>query len=288
MDGIAVAVHGDERMGEFFSLSEDEVFRACIDPRDIVARICDGASVGFLSIRSGDRSVRVSRTFPSLEVADGSRPRCESYSVMVTLVGYQDFADDERIHSEYENWLDLFDHGIGRNRFCRSYGESKDIMLEYQLRPENVEPLLRRLRVGLDASVEVHGDIQELQEFKPAGFDLAGCSLRFGFRGLYSVYSDSQGVGVTNYPFEAYDRFCKLVDCDLPGILASVGRRRCSFRCKDGSITRTLGGNRFDVYRTKTRRTVSIGFEQYADEDPPVRLFSGGVRKQLAGIGIKV
>lgn len=111
---------------------------------------------------------------------------------------------------------------------------------------------------------------------------------RYGFRGLYSVYPEWPVHGVTNYPNEACSRFCSLVDSKDSRVLASIGRRHCAFRCQDGRITRTLEGNRFDVCRTKTRRSVTVSFDQYSDEEPPVRSFSGGVRARLAGLGVKI
>lgn len=288
MDGIVVAAHGDERMGDFFTLSKDQVFRACIEPRDILARVCDGAALGFLTIRLEDRSVHISRTFPTREVDDCSIPQFDHYPVMIALVAHQGFSDDKSIHAEYERCLDLLEPIAGGNRFTLSYEEIKKVLMHFQLAPKNLPKLLRKLGVGEDGVVKAHGEIQELHQFGPADFDLAGVALRFGFRGLYSVYPEHATYSVTNYPLVDYSRFCDLVDMGFPNILASIGRRYCSFHCKDGRITRTLEGNRFDIYRTKTKRTVTVSFDQHADEDPPVRLFSGGVRSKLASIGIEL
>jgi hypothetical protein len=143
---------------------------------------------------------------------------------------------------------------------------------------------LRKLGLGENQNLAAYGEVQEKVEFKRFSVDLK----RFGFRGFYSVYPQWPIHSSTNYHADAYGRFCAMVDLGSPGVSGSVGKRYCSFRCQDGRNTRTLALNLFDIYRTKTRRSLTVSFEQYADEDPPVRAFSGGVRKRLAALGMKI
>ena len=284
MDGISVAAQGDERMGKYFSLADDEVFKACTDSEEILQKICDGASFGTLCVSGDGWNVRLCRRYPRLVVDDCTVPTREHYSVTVKLIAHPSFGDDAAIMREYARWLDPLETPDTANQITQSHGETKDVLMGYRIRASHVPALMRRLGLGRGNGVGAYGEVQETEKIRNFSVDLA----RYGFRGLYSVYPEWPVPGVTNYSSEASNRFCALIDANDNGVLASVGRRHCAFRCKDGRSTRTLEGNRFDVYLTKTRRSLTVSFDQYADEDPPVRAFSGGVRARLAGIGLKI
>ena len=284
MDGIAVCASGDERMSEFFSLADDEVFKACTDPRDILEKLTDGGSFGWICIDHGQWNVRLSRHFPKRVEDDRSVPVRDHYDACVTLKSYPHFNNEEQKLADHESWHGPLEPPIWGNRVSEFWGTTKDLLMSYRIRTANVVDFLAKLGIGKDGSLETYGEVQEKVAFEPSQIDLK----QFGFRGLYSVYPEWPTPSSTNYPSDAYERFCALVDSGGPGVLASVGKRYCSFRCQDGKHTRTLALNKFDVHRTKTKRSLSISFEQYADEDPPVRAFSGGVRKRLAALGMKI
>jgi len=284
MDGVCVAVQGDERMGEYFSTTDDEVFKACTNPKEILQKICDGGSIGTLCVSGGGWSVRISKQFPRLVVDDSKVPCRDHYSVTVTLIAPDCFRDDAAIQQEYTRWLVPLETPDRANRVSRIHGVTKDVAMGYRIRASLLPAFMSRLGLGERNEVEAYGEVQEKGQLTNFSVDLA----RYGFRGLYSVYPEWPIHGITNYPNEACTRFCSLVDSHDSRVLASIGRRHCAFRCKDGRSTRTLEGNRFDVYRTKTRRSVTVSFDQYADEDPPVRAFSGGVRARLAGLRVKI
>lgn len=284
MDGICAVAWGDERMGEYFSITEDEVFKACTDSKEILQKICDGASVGTLIVGGDGWSIRLCRRYPRIVPDDSTIPCWEHYSVTVALIGHPSFGDDAAIKEEYARWLDLLEEPDSTNRITQSYGATKDVLMGYRIRASQLPAFMRRLGLGERNGDVAYGEVQEMERFTSFSVDLA----RYGFQGLYSVYPEWPIHGVTNYPSEACTRFCALIDAHDSGVLASVGRRHCAFRCKDGRSTRTLEGNRFDVYRTKTRRCLTVSFDQYADDDPPVRAFSGGVRNRLAALGVKL
>jgi len=283
MDGIVVAAHGDERMGDFFSPAADEVFKACIDRREIFQKLADGSSLGMLCINRRDWSVHINRTFTKTVEDDRTVPNRDHYSVRVNLKSYPHIGNDARKMTDYATWLDPLEPLTG-NRVSESWGITKDLNMFFRVRPSDLVPLLRKLGLPDGRDVEAFGDVQERVKLTMFTVDFS----RFGFRGLYSVYSEWPVNSSTNYPNDAYVRFCGIVDSKNSGVRASVGRRNCAFQCKDGRTTRTLDGNQFDVYRTKTRRTVTVSFEQYADNDPPVRMFSSGVRKRLAALGAAI
>ena len=156
--------------------------------------------------------------------------------------------------------------------------------MHYRIRASRVPEFLRYLGLNEPNRVQAHGEVRELGNITPYPLELSS----YGFRSLYSVYPEWPIAGVTNYQGPACARFCELVDVPDSGVLVSVGRRHCAFRCKAGGCTRTLAGNQFDVYCTKTRRSLRVSFDRYADEDPPVREFSGGVRSRLAQLGMKI
>lgn len=284
MDGISVSAHGDERIGEYFSVSDDEVFKACADTREVLQKLCDGSSVGYLCVSGDGWSVQLCRHYTKIVVDDCTVPSRDYYSVIVTLIGSPCFGDDAAVQQEYTRWLAPLEEADTANRITRSYGVTKDVWMSYRIRSSQVPAFMRRLGVGDRSGVEAYGEVQETGKITSFSLDLD----RYGFRGLYSVYPEWPFPGVTNYSSEACGRFCALIDAHGSGVLASLGRRHCAFRCRDGRSTRTLEGNRFDVYRTKTRRSLTVSFDQYADEDPPVRTFSGGVRTRLAVLGVKL
>ncbi len=284
MDGLCVAAQGDERMGEYFSTTDDEVFKACTNSKEILDKISDGAAIGTLCVNSGGWTVRLCRQFPRLVVDDSKVPFRDHYSVTVTLIGPDCFWDTAAIQQEYTKWLVPLEAADRANRVTRIHGATKDVSMAYRLHASQLPIFMRRLGLGERNEVEAYGEVQEKGQFTNFSVDL----VRYGFRGLYSVYPEWPIHGITNYPNKACTRFCTLVDAHDSRVLASIGRRHCAFRCKDGRKTRTLEGNRFDVYRTRTRRSLTVSFDQYADEDPPVRAFSGGVRARLAELRVRI
>lgn len=148
MDGVCVAVHGEERMGEYFSTAKDEVFKACDDPKEILQKIGNGASVGTLCVNGGGWSVRLSRQFPRWVVDDSKVPCRYHYTVTVTLIGADAFRDDAAIEQEYSRWLvplELPDQG---NRVSRIYGATKDVAMGYRIRASLLPAFMSRLGMG--------------------------------------------------------------------------------------------------------------------------------------------
>jgi hypothetical protein len=284
MNGIVVTAAGDERMADFFSIAQDEVFKACTDPREILDKLSDGASLGRLCVDHRQWNVRLSRHFPKQVEDDCSIPLRDHYSVTVTLKSYPHIINEARKLADHASWLAPLEPPMWGNRVCENWGSTTDLLMLYRIPIPDVLAFLRKLGLGENQNLEAYGEVQEKVEFKRFSVDLK----RFGFRGCYSVYPEWPIHSSTNYRADAYGRFCTLVDSGSPGVLGSVGKRYCSFRCQDGRNTRTLALNQFDIYRTKTRRSLTVSFEQYADEDPPVGAFSGGVRKRLAALGMKI
>lgn len=93
MTGICVTAHGDERMGRHFSIRDDEVFKACIDPLEIFRKISDGATLGTLFVRGDGWNIRLCRNFRRASVDDCAVPAREHYSVAVTLISHPSFGD---------------------------------------------------------------------------------------------------------------------------------------------------------------------------------------------------
>lgn len=284
MKGICVVASGDERMGRYFSVAEDEVFKACTNSAEILQKVCDGASVGRLCVHAESWRMNLYRRYPRIVVDDATLPSRDYYFVSVTLIASDCFENKAAIEKQYANRLDPLETPSFGNRVCEIHGPTKDVVLHYRIHTSQLPNYLHQLGVGERDDVEAYGEVQELKQITSFSVDPA----RYDFRGLYSVYPDWSAYKVTNYANDTYARFCDLIDNDNSGLLISVGRRHCAFRCKDGSSTRTLEGNYFDISRTKVKRSLAISFDQYADEDPPVRTFSGGVRARLAELGIKI
>jgi hypothetical protein len=284
MDGIVVDAHGDERMGDFFCPKTEEIFKACISPREIYEKLSDGAALGRLCLSRGSLEVLVSRSFSKLVEDDCAVPVRDHYSVGVKLRSYPYMGNDERKKADYESWLSRFPlQSVDGDKVCESWGVTKHLCMNYQVSVPELLTFVGKLGLPESGELQAYGDIQERGKLTPFSVDLA----RYGFRGLYSVYSEWPVRWSTNFPDDSYVRFCGVLDSSS-GVFLSVGRRYCAFRCTDGRSTRTLAMNQFDIYPTKTRKRITVGFDQYADEDPPVGAFSGGVRKRLANFGVKI
>lgn len=283
MEGISVAAYGDERIGNFFSVTEDRIFKTCTDAREIYQKVCDGSAIGTLSLRGDGWSASLDCPWHTV-VDDCTIPKQEHYAVSIALINHPGFGSEDVVANEYAKRLGLLEEpGDYVRKTSESWGDTRDVCLNYRIRFSRVPEFLRHLGLPDDDRIQTNGEIQELEKIAPFFVDF----VRYGFRGLYAVYSEPVRR-VTNYPLEARARFCALVDAPDSGVLASVGRRHCAFRCKDGRVTRTLAGNRFDIHQSKTKRSLTIDFERYEDTDPPVKMFSGAVREHLAALGMKI
>ena len=187
MDGVCVAAQGDERMGEHFSTADDEVFKACTDSKEILQKICDGASIGTLCVSAGGWSVRLSRQFPRLVVDDSKVPCRDHYSVTVTLIAPDCFRDDAAIQEEYTRWLDPLEAPDRANRVSRTYGVTKDVSMGYRIRAPLLPAFMRRLGLGDRSEVEAYGEVQEKGQLTNFSVDLA----HYGFR----LQPEPQGPG---------------------------------------------------------------------------------------------
>lgn len=284
MDGIIVEAHGDERMADYFSVEKDIVYKACTDPEEILEKVEAGSLVGRLVLQSKEWSVSLCRNLSKQAEDDLSIPEFTFYTVGVTLISYPYMKDDRKIMMEYQKWLDPLEACEG-NSTTGSYGKTIDVILNYRLPRDRILRFIKLLFLKTSGSFEAAcGQIQERARMRNVQLDLA----RYGFRGLYSVFPDWPVASVSNFGLSKYEQFCAAIDSAPRGVFVSIGRCYLSYGAKDGRITRTLGGNRFQIYNTKTRRSVSVGFEQYSNEDVPVRLFSGKIRAKLKTLDISI
>ncbi|MCD6052549.1 MAG: hypothetical protein K0Q55_3967 [Verrucomicrobia bacterium] len=281
MDGIAVSAFGDHGMAEYFNPASDEIFKFCQSQREICEKVAAGSTIGNLYIQSATEQIAIFKPYkPTIPEDDTSIPTTNTYDVRITLINADEFGMEEAILKSYEDRLGIL-APVSGNRFTMSYGETKDVALFYQIRCVNLCKFLEIYEV--ENSREWLGDIQEKSQIKENPVD----SSHHPSCHPYSVYSNSL-KNVCNYPISTKERFCSMLDgCPL-NLRLSVGRRFLSFKTDDGRQTRTLYGNQFDIHHFKGKRKLSISFEQFSDEDIPVRKFSGEVRKSLKQLGIKI
>ena len=285
MEGIIVSAHGDHRTGEVFSVEHDVVFKACVRWEEIVERIGSGSLVGRLNIENEGVEIVLSRMARKVRENDATVPEFNSYEVMMTLRDYPAIKDEARILADYEGWKIAPLSGFAERAHTVIYGETKDVCFRYLLRVDAVADFLAVLREKLSGIPKrIYGEVQEREAFREFEVDLE----RHGFRGNYSVYPDWPVPTLSNYPRGDYVRFCDAIDARRKSVFVSVGRGYVAYRASDGRITRSLRGNHFEIYGTKTGRSLCIGFEQYDDGDIPVRQFSRGIRKRLKGLGVVI
>ncbi len=281
MDGIAVSAFGDHGMAEYFDPSSDEVFKFCQSRIEICGKVAAGSALGNIEIRNATEHTTISKPpKPSIPEDDCSIPTTDIYDVRINLINPAEFGKAEALLGLYEQRLGIL-APVSGNRFTQSWGETKDVWLFYKIKCRDLHRFLEAY--DIENSREWFGDIQEKSQIKENPID----SSRYPFSHPYSVYSNSW-KNVCNYPISAKERFCSLLEGCPINLRLSVGRRFLSFKTDDGRQTRTLYGNQFDIHQHKGKRKLSISFEQYSDEDIPVRKFSGEVRKSLKQLGIKI
>lgn len=281
MDGIAVSAFGDHSMAEHFDPAADEVFKFCQSENEICEKVATGSTAGNIEIQNTTEHATISKPpKPTIPEDDCSIPRTDTYDVRIALINPAEFGKEEAILKSYEGRLGILAPVPG-NRFTMSYGGTKDVWLFYKIKCQDLHRLLETYEV--EKSGEWFGDIQQKTQIKENPID----STRYPFSHPYSIYSNSL-KNVCNYPISAKERFCSLLDSCPINLSLSVGRRFLSLKTDDGRQTRTLYGNQFDIHHHKGKRKLSISFEQYSDEDIPVRKFSGEVRRSLKQLGIKI
>jgi hypothetical protein len=287
MDGIIVVAHGNEKMGNYFSMDKDLVYKACIEQREILDKINSNRKIGWLSVLFPNFQIYVSRGFNKIIEDDISNPDVDYYNVSITLLNYPSKNDKNQINADYQSWLGPLEL-IPGNRSVGLLGASCDISKNmafmYKVKCIDFPDWMTALIAKSARDVQMHGEVQETKGFCKFEIDLK----RYCFRGSYSVYPEWINPSVSNYPLTFVNRFSSAVDSAGSDCRISVGRKYVSYNSADGRKTRTLGGNHFNIYNTKTRRSVWVGFEQYSDDDIPVRLFSSAVRIKLKELDIKI
>jgi hypothetical protein len=284
MDGLVVAAFGDHTLASCFDPATDEVLKFCVSSGEILEKVSTGSIVDDFDIRIPGESVRITRDFIKRTEDDASVLKHDRYNLIISLIDAPEFGSEAAINKAYEQRLNLPVQPPFGNRFCKVYGATKDVQLFYSLGRHDLLPFLEAYAKQSAGRLEMFGAVQERGDITENVVDAA----LHPFRSPYAVYASYLAKYVSNYPMQSRERFCKLIDNCPENLKLEVGRSYLSFAATDGRNTRSLGGNQFSIYGSKGKRRLSVGFEQYADEDIPVRAFSGGVRQSLKGLGIKI